>query len=139
VYIKHHKLLLILALAILAGINFYLDHQTTTFNPNGLMLLVFCSVATALPSLISYIIASKTSFNIYKVNIYKLASNIILFGSIVLWLYLLFFRERPSYYDGASHLYVATWPIVIGVFTLLLFILCLVIQSCFILITKHNK
>lgn len=90
-----------------------------------------CSIATALPSLISYVVANKTSFSIKKFNIYKVSADFILFSSLIIWLYLLFIRERPSFYEGASHMYVATWTVAIGLFAVLLYVGCLILQLLF--------
>lgn len=130
-------------LALLAGINMYLDFSRPIFQNkvslNTVLSILIVGVATAFPSLIAYLISSKTVFKIMGVNIYKLSSDLILALSLVAWSYLVFIRERPDFYEGASHLYVATWPIIVGLVALLLYLGCLLVQLLFWLYQKHNK
>ncbi len=136
---KFPRLPLILVLALMGGANFYLDHQDIKFSINAIVLIVACSVATALPSFVSFIIASRTTFSVKKLNPYKASADFILLVSSIIWVYLLFVRDRPSFYEGASHMYVATWPVIIGLCAALLYVGCLVVQSLIRVRSKHNE
>ena len=93
--------ILIALLAILAGINMYLDFSRPTFQNevslNTVLSILTVGVATAFPSLIAYLISSKTVFKLMGVNIYKLSSDLVLALSLVAWSYLVFIRERPDF------------------------------------------
>lgn len=138
-----NRKILIALLAILASINMYLDFSLPTFENevslNAVLSILIVGVATAFPSLIAYLISSKTVFKLMGVNIYKLSSDLILALSLVAWSYLVFVRERPDFYEGASHLYVATWPVIVGLIALLLYLGCLLVQLLYWMYQKHNK
>ncbi|WP_419769564.1 MAG: hypothetical protein ACNI3C_09480 [Candidatus Marinarcus sp.] len=136
---KINRLLTILVLSVMGAVNFYLDHETINFNFKMLSLIILIGIVTSLPSLVSYLISLKLKCIIKNINIYQVASDLILLISLVLWIFFLFIRERPEFYHGASHLYVATWPIVIGFFAIFLFIICLSINYIFNFWSKHNK
>lgn len=130
-------------LALLAGINMYLDFSLPTFENevslNAVLSILIVGIATAFPSLMAYLISSKTVFKLMGVNIYKLSSDLILALSLVAWSYLVFIRERPDFYEGASHLYVATWPVIVGLSALLLYLGCLLVHLMYWMYQKHYK
>ncbi|WP_334078587.1 hypothetical protein [Microbulbifer sp. M83] len=138
-----NRKILIALLALLAGINMYLDFSRPIFKNevslNTVLSILIVGVATAFPSLMAYFISSKTVFKLMGVNIYKLSSDLVLALSLVAWSYLVFIRERPDFYEGASHLYVAIWPVIVGLVALLLYLGCLLVQLLFWLYQKHNK
>ena len=137
------RLLLIIFLAVLASTNNYLDLArpafSNTMDLKAFLFMVAVGVGTAAPPLVAFLISSRTSFSIKGVNIYKLSSDLILFLCLLAWCYLVFVRERPEFYHGASHMYVATWPITIGLLAVILYISCLVIQLICSTWQKHNK
>ena len=138
-----NRKILIALLALLGAINMYLDFSRPTFQNevslSAVLSILIVGVATAFPSLVAYLISSKTVFELMGVNIYKLSSDLVLALSLVAWGYLVFIRERPDFYEGASHLYVATWPIILGLAALLLYLGCLLVQLLYWLYQKHNK
>ncbi|EAT13530.1 hypothetical protein RED65_09069 [Oceanobacter sp. RED65] len=138
-----NRKLLIALLAFLAGINMYLDFSRPIFenevSSNTIISILIVSMATAFPALIAYLISSKTVFKFMGVNIYKLSSDLILALSLIAWSYLLFIRERPDFYEGASHLYVATWPVMVVILALFLYLGCLLVQLLYWLYQKHNR
>jgi hypothetical protein len=121
----------------------YLDFARPTFQNevslNAVLSILIVGVATAFPSLIAYLISSKTVFKLMGVNIYKLSSDLVLALSLIACGYLVFIRERPDFYEGASHLYVAIWPIIMGLAALLLYLGCLLVQLMYWFYQKHNK
>ena len=130
-------------LALLAGINMYLDFSRPIFENevslNAILSILIVAIATAFPSLMAYLISSKTVFKLMGVNIYKLSSDLILAWSLVAWSYLVFIRERPDFYEGASHLYVATWPVIVGLSALLLYLGCLLVHLMYWMYQKHYR
>ena len=138
-----NRKILIALLALLGAINMYLDFSRPTFQNevslSAVLSILIVGVATAFPSLVAYLLSSKTVFELMGVNIYKLSSDLVLALSLVAWGYLVFIRERPDFYEGASHLYVATWPIILGLAALLLYLGCLLVQLLYWLYQKHNK
>ncbi len=138
-----NRKILIALLALLAGINMYLDFSRPTFENevslNAVLSILIVGIATAFPSLMAYLISSKTVFKLMGVNIYKLSSDLILALSLVAWSYLVFIRERPDFYEGASHLYVATWPVIVGLSALLLYLGCLLVHLMYWMYQKHYK
>lgn len=135
--------ILIALLALLAGINMYLDFSRPIFENevslNAILSILIVAIATAFPSLMAYLISSKTVFKLMGVNIYKLSSDLILAWSLVAWSYLVFIRERPDFYEGASHLYVATWPVIVGLSALLLYFGCLLVHLMYWMYQKHYR
>ncbi|MGK0444984.1 MAG: hypothetical protein ACJA1U_001921 [Bermanella sp.] len=121
----------------------YLDFSRPTFKNevslNAVLSILIVGIATAFPSLMAYLISSKTVFKLMGVNIYKLSSDLILALSLVAWSYLVFIRERPDFYEGASHLYVATWPVIVGLSALLLYLGCLLVHLMYWMYQKHYK
>ena len=114
----------------MACLNMYLD-TTTLESYKSIIMILTVGIATVTPAALSYFIAKKTQFNIRGINPYKIAADSILILSLFLWFYLLFIRDRPECYDGASHMYIATWPISIGLLAILLYILSLLIHFTF--------
>lgn len=136
------RIILILLLMVMASVNVILDFTRGEFTPgidvNMVVSILACGFATAFPAGAAFLISAKTKFKIAGINVYRLASDFVLGIGLLAWFYLLVIRERPEYYEGASHLYVATWPILLGVIAMCLYLICLVIQGLYWVI-KHNK
>ncbi|MGY0216636.1 hypothetical protein ACWJJH_04495 [Endozoicomonadaceae bacterium StTr2] len=131
---KLTRIILILNLAVMAAVNVYLDHPFSSVHFQAIALTGACAAATALPSLIAYLVSARTVFSIYRINIYQLAADFILLLSTAIWIYLLLIAERPEYYEGASHMYIATLPIAIGILAAGLYIVCLTVQlACWLM------
>ncbi|TAA43697.1 hypothetical protein [Corallincola spongiicola] len=136
------RIVLIVLLMVMACVNVMLDFTRGEVLPDINAWVVFsvlvCGFATAFPAGVALLISAKTKFNIAEVKIYRLASDVVLGIGLSTWFYLLVIRERPNFYEGASHLYVATWPILLGLIAVLLYLTCLLVQgSCWVI--KHNK
>lgn len=127
---------------VMASVNVILDFTcgkvVSDINAWVVISVLSCGFATALPAGVAFLISAKTKFNIAGVKIYRLASDIVLGIGLLAWFYLLFIRERPEYYEGASHMYVATWPVLLGVIAMVLYLICLLVQ-CMNWVIKHNK
>ena len=112
------RALLIAVVGVMAGVNVCLDFtRNNSFSDLGLnefLAMVAVAIATASPALVALLVARKTKFRIAGISLYRLAADLVLGLSLVAWFYLLFIRERPEFYPGASHLYPATWPMLLG-------------------------
>jgi hypothetical protein len=126
----------------MATINVILDFASGEVAPAINTWVVFsvlaCGFATAFPASVAFLVSAKTKFNIGGIKIYRLASDVVLGIGLLAWFYLLVIRERPEYYEGASHLYVATWPVLLGAIAIILYLICLLVQGTYWAI-KHNK
>ncbi|WP_460806081.1 hypothetical protein [Microbulbifer agarilyticus] len=117
----------------------FLRHATfSDIHTNVVVSAVLAGFATALPAGLALLIATKTRFKLAGVSIYRLASDVVLGVGLLAWFYLLFIRERPEYYEGASHMYVATWPVLLCVIAIFLYLACLATQGAH-WVVKHNK
>lgn len=118
---------------VMAVVNVTLDFTRGEVVPDINAWVAFsvlaCGFATAFPAVVALIISAKTKFNIAGIKIYRLASDVVLGIGLLAWFYLLVIRERPEYYEGASHMYVATWPILLGVIAIVLYLICLLVQG----------
>ena len=136
------RILLISTLMVMAGINVLLDFlrhaSITDIHTNVVLSVLAAGFATGLPAGVAFLISAKTRFKLAGINIYRMASDFVLGLGLVAWFYLLFIRERPEFYEGASHMYVATWPVLLGVTAIGLYLCCLLIQGTYWVI-KHNK
>ena len=126
----------------MAGINVLLDFlRNASFSDihiNVVLAVFAAGFATGLPAAVAFLVSAKTRFKLGGINIYRMAADFVLGLGLVAWFYLLFIRDRPEYYEGASHMYVATWPILLGVISLGLYFGCLVVQGTY-WVVKHNK
>jgi len=126
----------------MASVNVILDFTrgeiVSDINAWVVISVLSCGFATALPAGVAFLISAKMKFNIAGIKIYRLASDIVLGIGLLAWFYLLVIRERPEYYEGASHMYVATWPVLLGVIAMVLYLICLLVQ-CMNWLIKHNK
>lgn len=136
------RIILISLLMVMAAVNVILDFTRGEVVPAINTWVVFsvlaCGFATAFPAGVAFLISAKTKFNIAGINIYRLASDVVLGIGLLAWFYLLVIRERPAYYEGASHMYVATWPVLLGAIAIILYLICLLVQGTHWVI-KHNK
>ena len=127
---------------VMAVINVVLDFTRGEVVPEINAWVIFsvlaCGLATAFPAGAAFLISAKTKFKIAGIKIYRLASDLVLGIGLLAWFYLLVIRDRPEYYEGASHLYVATWPVLLGLIAIILYIICLLVQGTNWAI-KHNK
>jgi hypothetical protein len=127
---------------VMAVVNVVLDFTRGEVVPDINAWVVFsvlaCGFATAFPAGAAFLISAKTKYKIAGIKIYRLASDLVLGIGLLAWFYLLVIRERPEYYEGASHLYVATWPVLLGVIAIILYLICLLVQGTNWAI-KHNK
>ena len=125
-------MLLILLLVVMAGINILLDFLSSSslsdIQVTAISIMLVVSIATAAPAGMAAFIASKTRFQLLGINIYRLSANFILGLSLTAWSYLLFIRERPDYYEGASHMYIIAWPALLGFLAIALYLSCVIIQ-----------
>lgn len=94
-----------------------------------LFFAVAVGLASALPSFAALSIASRTNFKIRGTRVYAVAADAVLLLSLCAYGYLLLVRERPDYYPGASHLYVATWPVFLGLVAITFYLACLALQG----------
>ncbi|WP_272644268.1 hypothetical protein [Marinomonas mediterranea] len=133
---------MILLLMVMASVNVILDFTRDEFTPdintNMVISVLACGFATAFPAGAAFLISAKTRFKIGGVKVYRLASDVVLGIGLLAWFYLLVIRERPEYYEGASHMYVATWPVLLGAIAIVLYLSCLLVQGTLWAI-KHNK
>ncbi|WP_226876946.1 hypothetical protein [Microbulbifer hainanensis] len=136
------RIILISILMALAGTNVLLDFlrhaSISEVHSNVVVSALVAGFATGLPAGITFLISAKTRFTISGINIYRMASDFVLGLGLLAWFYLLFVRERPEYYEGASHMYVATWPVLLGTIAIVLYLSCLLAQGTYQAI-KHNK
>ncbi|BEE07973.1 hypothetical protein [Aeromonas dhakensis] len=136
------RIILISLLMVMATVNVILDFTRGEVVPAINTWVVFsvlaCGFATAFPAGVAFLVFAKTKFNIAGIKIYRLASDVVLGIGLLAWFYLLVIRERPEYYEGASHLYVATWPVLLGVIAIIMYLICLLVQGTNWAI-KHNK
>lgn len=127
---------------VMAVVNVMLDFTRGEVVPDINAWVVFsvlaCGLATAFSAGVAFLISAKTKFNIAGIKIYRLASDLVLGIGLLAWFYLLVIRERPEYYEGASHMYVATWPVLLGVIAIIFYLICLLVQ-CTHWAIKHNK
>ena len=137
------RLLLILIVAFLAGTNVFLDFSRGDISREITGFVVFSiiasALATAFPSLVAFLVGFRSKFTIGVIKVYVLAADIVLAVTLSAWIYLVFIRVRPEFYEGASHLYVVTWPFLLGFIAVALYLVCLSIQFIFWLASKHNK
>ncbi|WP_226877094.1 hypothetical protein [Microbulbifer hainanensis] len=126
----------------MAGVNVLLDflrHASfSDIHTNVVVSVLIAGFATGLPAGVTYLMSDKTFFTLAGINIYRAASDLVLGVGLLAWFYLLFIRERPEYYEGASHMYVATWPALLGIIAIVSYISCLLAQGAYWTI-KHNK
>lgn len=117
---------------VMAVVNVILDFTRGEVFPDINAWVFFsvlaCGLATAFPAGVALLISSRTKFKIAGIKIYRLASDLVLGIGLLAWFYLLVIRERPEYYEGASHMYVATWPVLLGVIAIILYLICLLVQ-----------
>ena len=136
------RLILISVLMVMAGVNVLLDFLRqavfSDINLNVVISALLAGLATAFPAGAAFLVSAKTRFKLGAINIYRAASDFVLGIGLLAWFYLLFIRERPEYYEGASHMYVATWPVLLGVIAIALYLSCLLAQGTHWAI-KHNK
>ena len=136
------RLVLISILMVMAGINVLLDFlRHAAFSDvhiNVVTSALHAGFATVFPAGAAFLISAKTRFKLAGINIYRAASDLVLGIGLSAWFYLLFIRERPDYYEGASHMYVATGPVLLGVIAIVLYLSCLLLQGTHWAI-KHNK
>ncbi|WP_230400464.1 hypothetical protein [Zooshikella ganghwensis] len=136
------RIILISVLMVMAGVNVILDflrHAAfSDIHMNVFVSALLAGFATAFPAGTALLISAKTRFKLAGINIYRVASDFVLGVGLLAWFYLLFVRERPEYYEGASHMYVATWPVLLGVIAIVLYLNCLLVQGTYWAI-KHNK
>jgi len=136
------RIILVTTLIVMACINVVLDflrHASfSDIHINVVASALIAGIATGFPAGLALLISSKTRFKMGGINIYRLASDLVLGIGFLAWFYLLFIRVRPEYYEGASHMYVATWPVLLGVIAIVLYISCLLAQGTHRVI-KHNK
>ena len=136
------RILLISALMLMGGVNVLLDFLRHA-SISDVHVKLFFSVlaagfATGLPAGVAFLVSAKTHFKLRGINIYTVASDIVLWLGLAVWFYLVFLRERPEYYGGASHMYVAIWPVLLGVIAIGLYLCCLLVQGTY-RVAKHNK
>jgi|TARA_R110002050_G_scaffold270097_1_gene413029 hypothetical protein len=136
------RIILIAVLLVMAGVNVVLDflrHAAfSDIHMNVAVSALLAGFATAFPPGAAFLISAKTRFKLAGINIYRASSDFVLGVGLLAWFYLLFIRERPEYYEGASHMYVATWPVLLGVIAIVLYIGCLLVQ-CTHWAIKHNR
>ncbi len=127
---------------VMACVNILFDFlryaSFSDMHTNVVVSALLAGFATGFPAGIAFLISAKTRFTLAGINIYLAASDFVLGLGLLVWFYLLFIRERPEYYEGASHMYVATWPVLLGVIAIALYLSCLLAQSTHWVI-KHNK
>ncbi len=127
---------------VMASVNVTLDFTRGEVAPDinawVVTSVLGCGFASAFPAGVAFLISAKIKFNIAGIKIYRLASDVILGIGLLAWFYLLVIRERPEYYEGASHLYVVTWPVLLGAIAIVLYLICLLVQGTNWAI-KHNK
>ena len=136
------RIILITVLMVMAGVNVLLDflrHAAfSDIHMNVVVSALLAGFATAFPAGAAFLISAKTRFKLAGINIYRAASDFVLGVGLLACFYLLFIRERPVYYEGASHMYVATWPVLLGIIAIVLYLSCLLVQGAQWAI-KHNK
>lgn len=136
------RIILITALMVMAGVNVLLDflrHAAfSDIHMNVVVSALLAGFATAFPAGAAFLVSAKTRFKLAGINIYRAASDFVLGVGLLAWFYLLFIRERPEYYEGASHMYVVTWPVLLCVIAIVLYLSCLLVQGTYWAI-KHNK
>lgn len=136
------RFILISVLMIMAGVNVLLDFlrhaAISEIHMNVVISTVLAGFATVFPAGAAFLISSKIRFKLAGIHIYRIASDFVLGLGLLAWFYLLFIRERPEYYEGASHMYVVTWPVLLGVIAIVLYLSCLLVQGTYWAI-KHNK
>jgi len=136
------RIILISVLMVMAGVNVLLDllrHAAfSDIHMNVVVSAVLAGFATAFPAGAAFLISSKTRFKLAGINIYRASADFVLGIGLLAWFYLLFIRDRPEYYEGASHMYVATWPVLLTIIAIVLYLGCLLVQGTHWAI-KHNK
>lgn len=133
---------LILILGIMGGLNMLMDllpYEDSSGRLINILITIFVvGVATAFPAAVAFFISGKTRFKLAGINIYRAASDLVLAVGLLAWFYLSLLSDRSEYYEGASHMYVATWPVLLGVIAIVLYLICLLAQAMYWAI-KHNK
>lgn len=136
------RIILITVLMIMAGVNVLFDflrHATfSDIHIDVIISVLLAGFATGFPAGVAFLISAKTQFKLAGINVYRAASDFVLAIGLLAWFYLLFIRQRPEYYEGASHMYVATWPVLLGAIAIVLYLICLLAQGTHWAI-KHSK
>jgi hypothetical protein len=136
------RVVLISTLIVMASINVLLDFlrsaSISDIHVNIVFSVLVAGFATGLPAGVAFLVSAKTSFKLWGINIYRLASDFVLTLGLLAWGYLVFIRDRPEFYEGASHMYIATWPVLLGVIAVGLYLICLLTQGLHWAV-KHNK
>jgi hypothetical protein len=126
------RVTLIAVLMVMASGNVLLDflrHAAfSDIHMYDVVSAVIAGFATALPAGAAFLVSIKTRFKLAGIKIYQAAADFVLGVSLLAWFYLLFIRDRPEYYEGASHMYVATWPVLLTIIAIVLFLGCLLVQ-----------
>lgn len=137
------RIVFIFLLMIMSGVNVLLDYlrHASIYEVDAtiIFMTLVAAVAAGLPAAALLFISVLSKFRIAGVNICRLASDLVLSMGLAIWFYLLFIRERPEYYEGASHMYVAFIPALIGFFAIGLFLLCLLVQGTLWAVKHKNR
>ncbi|MDN3649601.1 hypothetical protein QWZ13_14150 [Reinekea marina] len=123
----------------MGSLNAALDTYEAGISLNAVFAVIIFGVLTALPAFMAFFASYQTSFTILRINVYRAASDLVLLGSLAVWLYLIFIRERPDFYEGASHMYILFWPFLIGAGAIALFMGCGVFNILHWSLLKLNK
>ncbi|EJL6392473.1 hypothetical protein NMR79_003931 [Vibrio vulnificus] len=114
---------------VMSLVNFHLDHSGLEFSAINVAGFIFIGVLSVAPAAISKYVAARKDFELRGVQIYQLAADAILGISVVFFSAVLFVIPRPESYPGASHMYVVTWPVLIGALSLVLYFICSIIHK----------
>ncbi|WP_419570734.1 hypothetical protein [Rheinheimera sp.] len=130
------RFFLLALLMVLGAVNSLLDALQTSrianLQPGQFLFVAAMGLLTVLPAVIANIVASKHHFKCYGWPVYQLAADAVLATGVFAW-GLMLFSDRAIYQDGASHLYVVTWPLLLGVIAVALYLVCLLVQlSCWV-------
>ncbi|ABE56363.1 hypothetical protein Sden_3085 [Shewanella denitrificans OS217] len=136
------RVVLISTLIVMASINVLLDFlrnaSISDIHVNVAFSVLVAGFATGLPAAVAFLVSAKTSFKLWGINIYRLAADFVLTLGLLAWGYLVFIRDRPEFYEGASHMYIATWPVLLGVIAMGIYLFCLLTQGLH-WVVKHNQ
>lgn len=128
---------------IMASINVLLDFlrhaSISDVNENVFLSVFVTGFATGIPAALAFLISAKMHFQVSGINVYRVVSDCVLAIGLVTWFYFLFIRERPEYYEGASHMYIVTVPILFAMITIILYISCLLAQGACWMVKYSRK
>lgn len=136
------RIFFVLMLMIMASKNVLLDFlrhaSISDVNENVFLFVFVTGFATGSPAVSAFLVSAKMHFHVSGINVYRVVSDFVLALGLVTWFHFLFIRERPEYYEGASHMYIVTVPILFAVITVILCLSCLLAQGpCWIV--KYSR